>query len=147
MKYCIFIALFICSISYAAPETMLYYNVFSDVTLNAAATITSTGYIPIKQVKNFGAWIQGVSVAGGVEYYVEYEVSYDATVAHFATPDRALYIWGDNTAAGLTDTTISDENVHIEAFSPTCMGFIIFKVTGGPGNSADTVINMRIMIQ
>jgi len=130
----------------ASPEVSLLYLVWTNETLNGVTTVTSRAY-PLKQVKNFGVWIKGTSVAGTPEYTLGYEVSYDAVPGNFEEPDRALKIFGDNTAAGLTDTTINDENIHQDAFSPPCSGWIRFILNGVGTNPVDSIITCRMTIQ
>jgi hypothetical protein len=130
----------------AAPEIMLYYDIFDNEPVAGAVTIYSQMY-PLAQVKNFGVWFRATSLSGTPEISVGYEVCYDYDTAHCATPDRGLWIWGDNTGAGLTDTTIKDEIIHIEAFSPPVMMYLRYKIVGGAANPADTLVQMKAWLQ
>jgi hypothetical protein len=129
----------------AAPEIMLYYNVFENEPIAGAVTVYSQLY-PLAQVKNFGLWIQADS-AGVPEISVGYEVCYNYDTAHCATPDRGLWIYGDNTAIGLPNSTIKDKLIHIEAFSPPVMMYIRYKIVGGALNPADTTVSVKVWLQ
>ena len=145
MKRLLVLWMFLAMPAMAAPEIMLYYNVFEAEPIAGAVTVYSQMY-PLAQVKNFGIWIQADS-AGVPEISVGYEVCYDYDVLHCATPDRGLWIWGDNTAIGLPDSTIKDKLIHIEAFSPPVMMYIRYKIVGGPANPADTTVSVKAWLQ
>jgi len=130
----------------SAPETTNLYNPWTEELLNGASTITSIAF-PLKKPKNFGIWIKGTSVIGVPKFTVKYQVSYNSVTANFGDPDRAIWIYGDNTGVGLTDSTINDEIIHIESFSPPCMGWVRIQVIGDAVNPVDSLITCWLNVQ
>ena len=105
-------------------------KVFDSVVVSGERTVYSDP-IPIGGSGNFGVWYKATSVLGSPNLRLFYQVSYDETLANFATPNNVsdiVYGW------------TSGETVVVDSISPPAMPWIRFGAQGLSGNANDTIL-------
>jgi hypothetical protein len=112
-------------------------QVWSGELCNGLATVTSASFKVEHVSGSFSAWIQATSVLGTPNLRFYYEMSYDDTAAHFATPVGAADII----------TTMNVETIRIYSFIPPYLPYIRFVVRGNAGNEVDSLVTMYLCVQ
>lgn len=97
-----------------------------------------TASFPMDKSDVFGVWLKATSASSTPSITVELQESYRLPTTEGAADSN--YVEPD----GFSDifTALADEVAHVTTLSPVPMPYGRYKITGGAGNPADTVVTI-----
>lgn len=115
----------------------------ADITVNATATVyTHSFYIAMADF--FAVSYTAASTLGGINLKIELEQSFQPPT----TEGSSDTYWAEPTnMADVVAALTVESTIYHQSLAPVPLKYGRFKITGGAGNSTDTVLNMWISRQ
>ena len=118
-----------------APKITAAHDIVKDVTISGTATHTSPG-LNLEHATKVSVWYRATS-ATAPNIRIFYQTSYNDVPANYTRPTDVPDIV----------TSLTNSEVHMRDISPPVSSHIRIVVSGNTGNPADTVANVKIIIQ